>query len=80
MNPDILQQMLTRWDADAPTIPPAVYERYIGASARKRWQAQAWRRILFPPALITMLHLIINRTGMRYLLFKLGIVQSQYPY
>lgn len=80
MNPHILENMLEDWREDIPPIPTEVLESYIGEPAQRRWQRQAWRRAVAPPALIAFLRLVINRTGLRWVLYKIGMVKSKHPY
>ena len=80
MNPNKFNAMLVKWGDDIPQIPTEVQEKYLSPSAQKRWDSQWWRRLLFPQPAYILARVFINHTGLRVLLYKMGILKGRYPH
>lgn len=77
--PDLMRSCWTGWgDLGAPTIPPEIQEQLWGVGASER--LQAWKRQRRRWELERMVRYvprqIINRTGLRPILARLGLVSS----
>jgi len=80
--PDLMQQCWQDWGSQGRTAPPDVAERLWGAGADTRWQdwlrarRRARRRVQLSEAARRLPRFVIDHTGLRPALARLGIVKS----
>lgn len=82
-DPVKMREILDRWGDDIQ-LTPEQEERLFGEGAAERWQTwlrqrdRAMRRFFFAHAWRLPLRLFIDQTGLRELLYRLGIAKSQH--